>query len=94
MITNAALKNGFTGGLIVDFPNSRKAKKFFLFLMAGYSDEIINDAEKAIMLPKARLGEGYSDNEEMDSEDGESEQEEDDEDSEDKGPKVGIAGRK
>jgi 18S rRNA (guanine1575-N7)-methyltransferase len=40
MITTAALKNGFTGGLIVDFPNSKKAKKFFLFLMAGYSEEI------------------------------------------------------
>lgn len=71
MITNAALKNGFTGGLIVDFPNSKKAKKFFLFLMAGYSDEIQKDAEKAIMLPKARTeGEDYSDSdsdEEMES---------------------------
>lgn len=73
MITNAALKNGFTGGLIVDFPNSRKAKKFFLFLMAGYSDEIVNDAEKAIMLPKARTeGEGYSEDEESDSDDDDS----------------------
>lgn len=54
MISNAAMKNGFTGGLIVDFPNSKKAKKFFLFLMAGYSDEIIKDAERAIMLPSAR----------------------------------------
>jgi 18S rRNA (guanine1575-N7)-methyltransferase len=62
MITNAALKNGFTGGLIVDFPNSKKAKKFFLFLMAGYSDEIAKDAERAIMMPKARTdGEDYSD---------------------------------
>jgi hypothetical protein len=68
MISNAALKNGFTGGLIVDFPNSKKAKKFFLFLMAGYSDEIAKDAEKAIMLPKARTeGDGYSDDEESDS---------------------------
>jgi len=73
MITNSALKNGFTGGLIVDFPNSKKAKKFFLFLMAGYSDEIIQDAERAIMLPKAKIqGEGYSDDdseEESDSDD-------------------------
>ena len=44
MITNAAMKNGFTGGLIVDFPNSKKAKKYFLFLMAGYSEEIIKEA--------------------------------------------------
>lgn len=56
------MKNGFTGGLIVDFPNSKKAKKYFLFLMAGYSEEIAKDAEKAVMLPKAKLtGEGYSD---------------------------------
>lgn len=55
------MKNGFTGGLIVDFPNSNKAKKYFLFLMAGYSEEIISDAEKAIMLPKGKEGEGYSD---------------------------------
>jgi len=97
MITNAALKNGFTGGLIVDFPNSKKAKKFFLFLMAGYSDEINADAERAIMLPKARTeGDGYSDSEEdsdeeMGSEGGESEQEEE---SSDDGPKVGVAGKK
>jgi len=44
MITSAAMKNGFTGGLIVDFPNSKKAKKYFLFLMAGYSEEIIKEA--------------------------------------------------
>lgn len=75
MISNAALKNGFTGGLIVDFPNSKKAKKFFLFLMAGYSDEIMKDAEKAIMLPKAKTeGDGYSDDEDS-NEDFESDEE-------------------
>ena len=37
MITTAAMKSGFTGGLIVDYPNSTKAKKHYLFLMAGYS---------------------------------------------------------
>jgi 18S rRNA (guanine1575-N7)-methyltransferase len=45
MITQAAMKNGFTGGLIVDFPNSKKAKKYFLFLMAGHSEEIEADAK-------------------------------------------------
>lgn len=70
MITSIAMKNGFTGGLIVDFPNSKKAKKYFLFLMAGYSEEIMKDAEKAIMLPKARTeGEGYSDDESSDTDD-------------------------
>lgn len=35
MITKAALKNGFAGGLIVDFPNSTKAKKIYLVLNVG-----------------------------------------------------------
>jgi 18S rRNA (guanine1575-N7)-methyltransferase len=80
MITSVAMKNGFTGGLIVDFPNSKKAKKYYLFLMAGYSEEIMKDAEKAIMLPKARTeGEGYSDDES--SEDESMEEESDEEES-------------
>lgn len=92
MITNAALKNGFTGGLIVDFPNSKKAKKFFLFLMAGYSDEIAKDAERAIMMPKARTdGEDYSD---VDMSDDEENSQSKSESSSEEGPKIGIAGRK
>ena len=70
MITSAAMKNGFTGGLIVDYPNSKKAKKFYLFLMAGYSEEIMNEARQVIM-PEAKSGE------ESDSDDS---SEEDDED--------------
>jgi len=61
MITSAAMKNGFTGGLIVDFPNSKKARKYFLFLMAGYSEEIIAEAQQAVFLPKAvEDGEDYN----------------------------------
>ena len=68
MITSAAMKNGFTGGLIVDFPNSKKAKKYFLFLMAGYSEQIIKEAEEAVYLPKARTdGEDYDFDEDADS---------------------------
>jgi len=47
-LTHAAMKNGFTGGLIVDYPNSKKAKKYFLFLMAGYSQDVVDDARKLI----------------------------------------------
>lgn len=40
MITGAAMKCGFTGGLVVDYPNSTKAKKYscisFLFNLARY----------------------------------------------------------
>lgn len=35
MITASAMRCGFTGGMVVDFPNSTKAKKYFLVLMTG-----------------------------------------------------------
>uniref|UniRef100_A0A8C5P724 18S rRNA (guanine-N(7))-methyltransferase n=1 Tax=Leptobrachium leishanense TaxID=445787 RepID=A0A8C5P724_9ANUR len=47
LVTAQAMKAGFTGGMVVDYPNSTKAKKFFLCLFAGVSG----------VLPKS-LGEG------------------------------------
>ncbi|XP_022342193.2 18S rRNA (guanine-N(7))-methyltransferase-like [Crassostrea virginica] len=35
LITQQAMKAGWTGGLVVDYPNSTKAKKMFLCLFAG-----------------------------------------------------------
>lgn len=35
-ITAAAMRAGFGGGMVVDFPHSSKAKKYFLVLYAGY----------------------------------------------------------
>ena len=35
MITSQSMRAGFTGGLVVDFPNSTKAKKYFLVLMTS-----------------------------------------------------------
>ncbi|KAL1378109.1 hypothetical protein quinque_001965 [Culex quinquefasciatus] len=35
LITSQAMKAGFYGGLVVDYPNSAKAKKYFLVLMTG-----------------------------------------------------------
>jgi 18S rRNA (guanine1575-N7)-methyltransferase len=35
LITNAAMRAGFGGGMVVDFPNSTRAKKYFLVLFAG-----------------------------------------------------------
>lgn len=35
MITSAAMKSGFTGGLVVDYPNSTRAKKYYLVIEAG-----------------------------------------------------------
>ncbi|SCN62399.1 S-adenosylmethionine-dependent methyltransferase, putative [Plasmodium chabaudi chabaudi] len=34
-LTNAAIKSGFGGGVVVDFPNSAKSKKYYLCLWAG-----------------------------------------------------------
>jgi len=35
LITSQAMRAGFGGGMVVDYPNSTKAKKFFLCLFAG-----------------------------------------------------------
>uniref|UniRef100_A0A8C6VUY5 18S rRNA (guanine-N(7))-methyltransferase n=1 Tax=Nothobranchius furzeri TaxID=105023 RepID=A0A8C6VUY5_NOTFU len=35
LITAQAMRAGFSGGMVVDYPNSSKAKKFFLCLFAG-----------------------------------------------------------
>ncbi|XP_055641952.1 probable 18S rRNA (guanine-N(7))-methyltransferase isoform X2 [Toxorhynchites rutilus septentrionalis] len=51
LITSQAMKAGFFGGLVVDYPNSAKAKKYFLVLMTG----------GMASLPAA-LGTGESDN--------------------------------
>jgi 18S rRNA (guanine1575-N7)-methyltransferase len=48
MITRAALTAGFSGGVIIDYPNSTKAKKYYLCLLAGEPD---NKATMA--LPRA-----------------------------------------
>lgn len=97
MITNSALKNGFTGGLIVDYPNSQKAKKYYLFLMAGYSEEMMNEARQVIM-PKAKTGdeddEDMSDSEDdSEEESGEGSEEESEEEDKNDKKKVDIKGR-
>lgn len=40
MITNQAMRAGFFGGVVVDFPNSTKAKKYYLVLMTGGSQQL------------------------------------------------------
>jgi len=51
MITTAALRVGFSGGLVVDYPNSTRAKKYFLVLAAGPPESLPTpkggDAEEA-----------------------------------------------
>lgn len=38
LVTNQAMKAGFSGGVVVDYPNSTKAKKMFLVLFTGASN--------------------------------------------------------
>jgi len=44
MITTAALKCGFTGGLLIDYPNSTKSRKYFLVLFTGVSNYVMPEA--------------------------------------------------
>ena len=53
MITSQSMKAGFTGGLVVDFPNSAKAKKYFLVLMTSGANQ---------QMPRALGVEGGSQN--------------------------------
>lgn len=46
LITTAAMKAGFAGGLVVDYPNSTKAKKYFLCLYAGPPSSFVVPASK------------------------------------------------
>ena len=52
MITSSAMRAGFTGGLLIDYPHSSKAKKYYLTLFAG-------PAPRATEQPRA-LGEDGS----------------------------------
>lgn len=40
LILAAATKAGFTGGLVVDYPNSARAKKYYLCLMTGVASAL------------------------------------------------------
>lgn len=55
MLTSAAMKAGFSGGLVVDFPHSTRAKKYFLVLMVGSTNSV----------PAARGLDGEMDSEEV-----------------------------
>ena len=53
MLTTAAMRAGFSGGLVIDFPHSTRAKKYFLVLMVG----------SAASVPQPRGLEGEDDEE-------------------------------
>lgn len=51
LIMGVATKAGFSGGLVVDYPNSKKAKKFYLVLMSGSS--AVSGQQQQQQLPSA-----------------------------------------
>jgi len=68
LLTSAAMKAGFTGGLVVDFPHSAKAKKYFLVLNCGATvDGGSNDVSG---LAKTGNGEDMEESDEDAMEDG------------------------
>jgi 18S rRNA (guanine1575-N7)-methyltransferase len=52
LITQCAMKAGFSGGMLVDYPNSTRAKKYFLVLFAGIPERVASQ-----QMPKALEGE-------------------------------------
>lgn len=58
MITSAAQKAGFGGGLVVDYPNSTKKRKMYLCLMVGQQEVPKGiDEEEAVLSERKRRGE-------------------------------------
>uniref|UniRef100_A0A3Q3G720 18S rRNA (guanine-N(7))-methyltransferase n=1 Tax=Labrus bergylta TaxID=56723 RepID=A0A3Q3G720_9LABR len=48
LITTQAMRAGFGGGMVVDYPNSSKAKKFFLCLFAGVTGVLPKTSDRAV----------------------------------------------
>uniref|UniRef100_A0A8C9Y1Q7 18S rRNA (guanine-N(7))-methyltransferase n=1 Tax=Sander lucioperca TaxID=283035 RepID=A0A8C9Y1Q7_SANLU len=48
LITTQAMRAGFGGGMVVDYPNSSKAKKFFLCLFAGVTGALPKVRNKGV----------------------------------------------
>ncbi|XP_025090936.1 probable 18S rRNA (guanine-N(7))-methyltransferase isoform X2 [Pomacea canaliculata] len=60
MITQQAMKAGFTGGLVVDYPNSTKAKKMFLCLFAGGAHQQLPTGLGTDTVPQESSGASFS----------------------------------
>lgn len=57
MISSAAMRSGFGGGILVDYPNSTKAKKYYLLLFAG-----VPQSQCTNMMPAPLQNENSSNN--------------------------------
>ncbi|XP_024543963.1 18S rRNA (guanine-N(7))-methyltransferase RID2 isoform X1 [Selaginella moellendorffii] len=61
LITSAAMRCGFSGGLVVDYPHSSRAKKYFLCLVSG--------PPSVLPKPKGEDGGSESEDNEIDEDD-------------------------
>ena len=73
LITSSALRCGFTGGLVVDFPNSTKAKKYYLCLFAGVNSSTPQSLPTGLREGGSRSEETYMEDEEEVEDDDEEE---------------------
>ncbi|KAI8384892.1 S-adenosyl-L-methionine-dependent methyltransferase [Radiomyces spectabilis] len=48
LIIDVATRCGFEGGLLIDYPNSKKAKKYYLCLFAGQQTGVRNEMPRAL----------------------------------------------
>jgi 18S rRNA (guanine1575-N7)-methyltransferase len=48
LVTSCAMRCGFSGGLLVDYPNSTRAKKYFLVIYAGQREGQVHKEPKAL----------------------------------------------
>ncbi len=40
LVSNAAMKAGFAGGIYIDYPNSKSAKKYYLVISTAYEGKL------------------------------------------------------
>lgn len=61
MVTAAAMKCGFTGGMVVDYPHSTRAKKHFLVLFCGPTSDPAYEEPRALGVDGSEPVEGGDD---------------------------------
>ena len=52
LVTSCAMRCGFSGGLLVDYPNSTRAKKYFLVIYAGQREGQVSTLSPATRMQK------------------------------------------
>lgn len=94
MISQAAMKCGFGGGMVVDYPHSTKAKKYFLVLYAGQPGGNYRPPQPLLGEPVDYDDvEGSSDEDEDEDEDVDEEQEDEEDGVDENGKRIRTCAR-